>query len=91
MNCERRLNRVDADAQYNLGFQYASGRVVPQDIAEASRWYRLAAEQGHTGAQSNLGIAYYAGFGVPQDAVESVRWFRLAAERDCPSKDHYSG
>ena len=86
-----RADAGDAEAQFDLGVLYANGDGVPQDYAEAGRWYRLAAEQGHTGAQSNLGIAYYAGFGVPQDAVESVRWFRLAAERDCPSKDHYSG
>ena len=29
-----------------LGLSYATGRGVPQDDAEAVRWYRLAAEQG---------------------------------------------
>ena len=28
---------------------------VPEDDAEAVRWYRKAAEQGHAGAQYNLG------------------------------------
>ena len=36
-----------AGAQYNLGVIYASGAGVPQDDAEAARWYRLAAEQGY--------------------------------------------
>ena len=44
-----------AGAQYFLGLMYASGRGVPEDDAEAARWYRLAADQGHAGAQHNLG------------------------------------
>ena len=37
----------DASAQYNLGVTYRTGEGVPQDSAEAVRWYRLAAEQGY--------------------------------------------
>jgi TPR repeat protein len=29
-----------ARAQYNLGFMYASGQGVPQDYAEAVKWFR---------------------------------------------------
>ena len=36
----------DTRAQHSLGVMYAAGRGVPQDDAEAVRWYRLAAEQG---------------------------------------------
>ena len=36
----------DTEAQFNLGIRYASGEGVPQDYAEAGRWFRLAAEQG---------------------------------------------
>jgi len=36
-----------AFAQVNLGFLYANGRGVPQDDAEAARWFRQAAEKGH--------------------------------------------
>ena len=41
----------DADAQSSLGLMYANGAGIPQDDQEAVRWYRLAAEQGHTMAQ----------------------------------------
>ena len=61
-------------AQYSLGFAYATGEGVPQDFAEAVRWYRRAAEQGYAEAQNNLGAAYYTGEGVPQDSAEAVRW-----------------
>ncbi|MBM3508219.1 MAG: SEL1-like repeat protein, partial [Alphaproteobacteria bacterium] len=36
----------DAIAQALLGFMYAEGQGVPQDHAEAVKWYRRAAEQG---------------------------------------------
>jgi hypothetical protein len=36
----------DANAQYGLGVIYARGDGVPQDFAEAAKWFRLAAEQG---------------------------------------------
>ena len=68
-------------AQYWLVRMYDQGRGVPQDDAEAAKWFRLAAEQGHIGAQSDLGFAYSAGRGVPRDYVESTRWHRLAADR----------
>jgi len=54
---------------------------VKQDHAEAARWYRKAAEQGHADAQYNLGVMYENGQGVRQDHAESVRWYRKAAEQ----------
>jgi len=42
-----RAEQGDAPAQFALGVMYAEGRGVPQDDAEAVRWYGLAAEQGH--------------------------------------------
>ena len=66
---------------FALGGMYADGQGVPQDDAEAVRWYRLAADQGHSGAQNGLGLMYSNGEGVPQDYAESARWYRLAAEQ----------
>ena len=57
---------------------YATGLGVPQDEAEAVRWYRLAAEQGDAEAQFNLGAMYAIGRGVPQDDVTAHMWFNLA-------------
>ena len=71
----------DAHAQTVLGAMYANGEGVPQDYAEAVRWYRLAAEQGNAVAQFNLGVQYANGEGVPEDDVEAVRWYRLSAEQ----------
>ncbi len=60
---------------------YDNGQGVPQDYAEAVKWYRMAAEQGDAKAQSNLGFMYDNGQGVPQDYAEAAKWFRLAAEQ----------
>lgn len=71
----------DADAAYNLGHMYENGQGVPQDYAEAMKWYRLAADQGHPLAQVHLGYAFRFGRGVPEDETEAVKWYRLAADQ----------
>ncbi len=76
-----RAEAGDAEAQFSLGSMYANGEGVPQDDAEAVRWFRLAADQGHARAQYNLGVMYANGRGVPEDDAEAVRWWRLAAEQ----------
>ena len=71
----------DAIAQSILGTKLDLGEGVPEDDAEAARWWRLAAEQGEVEAQFNLGTMYANGQGVPEDDVEAVRWYRLSAEQ----------
>ena len=44
------------EAQLDLGLRYDLGKGVPQDDAEAVRWYRLAADQGLALAQFSLGV-----------------------------------
>ena len=67
--------------QYILGNMYHHGRGVPQDDAEAVKWYRKGAEQNWPGAQENLGVSYAEGRGVPQDYVRALMWLNLAAEQ----------
>ena len=76
-----RAEAGDAEAQDDLGIMYANGRGVPEDDAEAVRWFRLAADQGVGTAQSNLGVMYHTGDGVTQDYAEPMRWYRLAADQ----------
>ena len=54
---------------------------MPQNYAEAVKWYRLAADQGDASAQYNLGVMYANGQGVPQNHAEAVKWYRLAADQ----------
>lgn len=55
----RAANDGNADAQFNLGQAYKTGRGVPQDLKQAEEWYRRAALQGHEQAESNYGLALF--------------------------------
>jgi TPR repeat protein len=70
---------------------YEEGRGVLQDYAEASRLYRLAAEQGNAKAQNNLGNMYWYGRGVSQDYVEASRLYRQAAVQGETAAQHNLG
>ena len=59
---------------------YASGQGVPQNYAEAMKWFRKAADQGNARAQHGIGVMYANGQGVPQNDAEAMRWYRMAAD-----------
>jgi TPR repeat protein len=73
------IDRTDAEVQFSLGLQFASGTGAAQDYPQAAEWYLKAAEQNHGLAQFNLGTMYANGQGVAKDVVQSVSWFRRAA------------
>ena len=68
-----------AGAQYQLGIMYEYGRGVPQNDADAVKWYTLAANQGVAAAQYKLGIMYDNSWGVTQNDAEAVKWYKKAA------------
>ena len=76
----RRLaEQGDADAQFNLGVMYANGEGVPQDEAEAVRWYRLAQPNRGTPVRSTTsGSVTPTARASRKDEAEAVRWYRLA-------------
>ena len=57
------------------------GLGVPQNYAEAFKWFRKAADQENAEAQVLLGYMYYLGQGVPQNYEEAVKWYLKAAEQ----------
>ena len=67
-----------AEAQYNLGLIYSRGEGITRDDKEATKWYKLSAEQHVTGAQSNLGLMYERELGVAQNYIEAHKWFNIA-------------
>jgi len=56
---------------------YDHGYGVPENDAEAVKWFRKATEQGVADAQLNLGVNYGNGTGVPKDYVKAHMWFSL--------------
>ena len=59
------------NAQSNLGLVYDNGRGVKQDVKEAIKWYRCAAEQGFASVQFNLGTMYDNG---ASHVLQKSRW-----------------
>ena len=70
----------DPDAQFNLGQAYKLGRGVQADLAQAERWYRKAALQGHPQAEDNYGLALFQN-GKREAAVE---WLKRSSARGEP-------
>jgi hypothetical protein len=82
----------DTDAQWQMGVRYHHGQGVPQDDAQAVRWFQLAAEQGNVAAQGALGAYYWGGRGVPADLSKAYFWSAIAvAQGDEWSKSRIEG
>jgi uncharacterized protein len=53
-------------ARKNMGqFMAIAAKLIPQDYAEALKWYSLAADEGNAEARFRLGAMYVGGYGVP--------------------------
>jgi TPR repeat protein len=70
----------DSEAQVKLGALY---RGMKNEF-EATKWFSMAAEQGHPKAQLFLGYRYLYGVGAPKNPETSVVWFRQAADKGEP-------
>lgn len=70
-----------AQSAYETGLKYQYGDGVEQSDAEAAKWFRKAADQGHADAQYQLGVMCQNGWGVAKDEGEAQRWFRQAANQ----------
>jgi len=64
----------DADARFAKGEQYYYGKGVPQNYAEAAKWYHKAADRDHPGAQQKLAQMYRDGVGVSKNEQEALKW-----------------
>ena len=77
--------------QYVYGFMLYAGEVMPQDYAEAFRWWTKAAAQGEANAQHALGICYRFGRGTLPDITKSAEMLRRAAENGHPQAQNDLG
>jgi hypothetical protein len=94
----RLAEQGDAKAQYNLGVMYRKGHGVPQNDAEAVKWYRKSAKQGdaeaksllkelESDAQSNLGVDTAAANKFHADTARANELFVEAAKLLMKSQD----
>jgi uncharacterized protein len=80
---ERKAEKGDPDAQYELGYRYARGHKdeITQDKSKAAEWYRMAAESGHVLGMHDLAyVLSTSGEGVELDTEEAFQWYLRAAE-----------
>lgn len=69
------------EAQSILGTRYNSGFYgVPQDQAQACKYWKLGADQGCSIGQVMLAGAYEKGHGIERNLQESFRYYKLAAD-----------
>ena len=80
-------DKGDADAQFNLGQAYKLGRGVPQDLGQAEKWYKKAADQGHLQANDNYGLILF------QDnrRTEALPYLQASAQRGEPRAQYVLG
>ena len=60
---------------------YKGQKGLPQDYAEAMKWFGKAAEQNCQYAQFKIGEMYYKGEGVSKDYSEAMKWYYKSAEQ----------
>lgn len=65
-----------------------NGQGVVKDETQASRWFKLSANQNFAVAQYYLGLLYVNGQGVKKNMDEAIKWFKRAAQNgDEDAKD----
>ena len=77
---ELAADQGNANAQFNLGFQYYIGEGVDQDYDKAFQLFQLSAEQGFPPAMFAYGDCYYLGNGVKQDLKKAAEWYQKAID-----------
>ena len=65
---------------FEAGKEFSTGEIVPQDLKEASKWFRLAADHGDATAAFYLGLGYLRGMGVSRDDWRALHWIYKSNE-----------
>ena len=74
--------RGHAESQVLVGLAYQVNYLgVEQDFKKSTRWFRLAANQGHALAQRLLAQSYLHGLGVERNLDNAKERFKAAAEK----------
>ncbi len=70
----------NGESCYQLGLIYSIGNGVPQDYAEANRWFARAAADAHAGGERELGASYLLGYGTDTNYVLGLKYLRRAEQ-----------
>jgi TPR repeat protein len=80
-----KAERGDASAQFKLAVKLHdldSNKASEEDKRTAFKWYKKAADQGHTEAEFHTGICYYYRLGVDGDPSAAARYLKKAADKN---------
>jgi hypothetical protein len=86
--------RGDAVAQFDVGLTWEFGGDYGCDFHskwEATKWYKMAADQGNSNAADALAFAYYTGDGAAQNFPEAMRLWRTAADKGSVDANYFIG
>lgn len=78
----------DPQALFEIGARYTEGRGVKADLANAAKWYQLAADRGFAPALYRLANLYEKGSGVERNLATAKRYYQMAADRGNASAMH---
>ncbi len=90
-NTQAQADGGNADAQFSLGFRFATGEGMGVDYSQAAHWYLKAADQNHPLAQFNLGVMFAVGQGVERDEAKALMWMKKAAQQGDAGAQHSLG
>lgn len=77
---ESEASKGDLEAQYKLAERFLGADGIEVDENQAVKWFKIAAENGHSDAQRRLGNAYSLGVGgVPLDVNLAKYWWEKSA------------
>ncbi|CAH0525823.1 tetratricopeptide repeat protein [Vibrio hippocampi] len=62
----------DPQAQYQLGLAYETGEGVNKNLVEATKWYRIASDNGHQAARFNYAQALELGTGTKRNPSKAA-------------------
>lgn len=77
--CQAIALEGDAQAQFELGEFFYTGRQTQQNLPQALRWYEMASLQGHAEAQHRLGTMFFRGEGVPASNIQAFIVLKMSA------------
>ncbi len=77
---QQAANNGDANAAFEIGERYMTGRGVDTNVSEALKWFEKAVSKGSAAAAFRLGMAYEKGQGVARDRARARTNYVLAAE-----------
>lgn len=67
--------------QAELAVTHVESDGIAKDYVKATKWFQMAAMQGHDEAQKRMGDIMSDGLGVARDFNEARKWYRLAADQ----------